>query len=55
MHPRHLPSPPGPLVFIRISSPRIPVTWERYLVAAQAASSGPAFPPIRVANHSRHR
>ena len=36
MHPRHLPRPPGPLVFIRISSPRIPVTWERYL-AAQAA------------------
>jgi 5-methylcytosine-specific restriction endonuclease McrA len=39
MHPRHRPRPPGPLVFIRISSPRIPVTWERYLVtqAAKAA------------------
>jgi 5-methylcytosine-specific restriction endonuclease McrA len=36
MHPRHLPRPPGPMVFIRISSPRIPVTWERYL-ASQAA------------------
>lgn len=36
MHPRHLPRPPGPLVFIRISSPRIPVTWERYLVAKAA-------------------
>ena len=34
MHPRHLPKPPGPLVFIRISSPRIPVTWERYLVTS---------------------
>ena len=36
MHPRHLPKPPGPLVFIRISSPRIPVTWERYLVTSAA-------------------
>jgi 5-methylcytosine-specific restriction endonuclease McrA len=36
MHPRHRPRPPGPLVFIRISSPRIPVTWERYLVTAAA-------------------
>jgi 5-methylcytosine-specific restriction endonuclease McrA len=36
MHPRHLPRAPGPLVFIRISSPRIPVTWERYLVAQAA-------------------
>jgi 5-methylcytosine-specific restriction endonuclease McrA len=34
MHPRRHPKPPGPLVFIRISSPRIPNTWERYLVAA---------------------
>jgi 5-methylcytosine-specific restriction endonuclease McrA len=33
MHPRRRPKPPGPLVFIRISSPRIPNTWERYLVA----------------------
>jgi 5-methylcytosine-specific restriction endonuclease McrA len=36
MHPRHRPRPPGPLVFIRISSPRIPLTWERYLVTAAA-------------------
>jgi 5-methylcytosine-specific restriction endonuclease McrA len=36
MHPRHRPRPPGPLVFIRISSPRIPDTWERYLVAQAA-------------------
>jgi 5-methylcytosine-specific restriction endonuclease McrA len=36
MHPRRRPRPPGPLVFIRISSPRIPVTWERYLVTAAA-------------------
>jgi 5-methylcytosine-specific restriction endonuclease McrA len=34
MHPKRRPKPPGPLVFIRISSPRIPNTWERYLVAA---------------------
>jgi 5-methylcytosine-specific restriction endonuclease McrA len=34
MHPKRRPRPPGPLVFIRISSPRIPNTWERYLVAA---------------------
>jgi 5-methylcytosine-specific restriction endonuclease McrA len=34
MHPRRRPKPPGPLVFIRISSPRIPNTWERYLVTA---------------------
>ena len=36
MHPRHLPRPPGPMVFIRISSPRIPVTWERYLATKAA-------------------
>jgi 5-methylcytosine-specific restriction endonuclease McrA len=36
MHPRRRPRPPGPLVFIRISSPRIPNTWERYLVTAAA-------------------
>ena len=36
MHPRHRPRPPGPLVFIRISSPRIPVTWERYLATKAA-------------------
>jgi 5-methylcytosine-specific restriction endonuclease McrA len=36
MHPRHRPRPPGPLVFIRISSPRIPNTWERYLMAQAA-------------------
>jgi 5-methylcytosine-specific restriction endonuclease McrA len=34
MHPRRRPKAPGPLVFIRISSPRIPNTWERYLVTA---------------------
>jgi 5-methylcytosine-specific restriction endonuclease McrA len=34
MHPKRRPKPPGPLVFIRISSPRIPNTWERYLIAA---------------------
>ena len=34
MHPRSRPSPPGPTVFIRIASPRIPIAWEPYLVAA---------------------
>ncbi len=34
MHPRSRPRPPGPNVFIRLASPRIPVVWERYLVAA---------------------
>jgi 5-methylcytosine-specific restriction endonuclease McrA len=34
MHPRKRPKPPGPTVFIRIASPRIPNAWEPYLVAA---------------------
>jgi 5-methylcytosine-specific restriction endonuclease McrA len=34
MHPRRHPRPPGPTVFIRLASPRIPVAWEPYLVAA---------------------
>jgi 5-methylcytosine-specific restriction endonuclease McrA len=34
MHPRHSPRPPGPTVFIRIASPRIPNAWQPYLVAA---------------------
>ena len=34
MHPRSLPKPPGPTVFIRIASPRIPNAWEPYLIAA---------------------
>jgi 5-methylcytosine-specific restriction endonuclease McrA len=34
MHPRSRPKPPGPTVFIRLASPRIPVAWEPYLVAA---------------------
>jgi 5-methylcytosine-specific restriction endonuclease McrA len=33
MHPRCTPRPPGPTVFIRIAAPKVPVTWERYLVA----------------------
>ena len=39
MHPRCKPRPPGPTVFIRIAAPRVPVTWERYLVTASAAAS----------------
>jgi 5-methylcytosine-specific restriction endonuclease McrA len=34
MHPRNHPRPPGPNVFIRLASPRIPVAWEPYLLAA---------------------
>ncbi|HYY73305.1 MAG TPA: HNH endonuclease [Solirubrobacterales bacterium] len=34
MHPRSHPRPPGPTVFIRLASPRIPVAWEPYLLAA---------------------
>ncbi len=33
MHPRSLPRPPGPTVFIRLASPRIPTAWQPYLVA----------------------
>src|SRR5881394_2928225 len=34
MLPRSSPRPPGPTVFIQLASPRIPVAWEPYLVAA---------------------
>ena len=33
MHPRRHPRPPGPTVFIRLASPRIPLAWEPYLIA----------------------
>jgi 5-methylcytosine-specific restriction endonuclease McrA len=35
MHPANRPKPPGPTVFIRIASPRVPKAWEQYLVAAR--------------------
>jgi len=31
---RASPKPPGPTVFIRIASPRVPDAWEQYLLAA---------------------
>lgn len=31
---RSRPKPPGPTVFIRIASPRVPHAWEQYLLAA---------------------
>jgi 5-methylcytosine-specific restriction endonuclease McrA len=31
---RRHPRPPGPTVFIRIASPRVPDAWEQYLLAA---------------------
>ena len=34
MHPKRHPRPPGPTVFIRIASPRVPATWEPYLATA---------------------
>jgi 5-methylcytosine-specific restriction endonuclease McrA len=34
MHPRSHPRPPGPTVFIRIASPRVPAAWEPYLATA---------------------
>jgi 5-methylcytosine-specific restriction endonuclease McrA len=34
MHPDSRPRPPGPTVFIRLASPRIPSAWQPYLVAA---------------------
>ena len=34
MHPANRPKPPGPTVFIRIASPRIPLAWETYLPQA---------------------
>jgi len=36
MHPRTLPKAPGPTVFIRIASPRIPVAWKPYMPGASA-------------------
>jgi 5-methylcytosine-specific restriction endonuclease McrA len=36
MHPRRSPRPPGPHVFIRIAAPRVPSTWEQYLLTARA-------------------
>lgn len=33
MHPRTLPAAPGPTVFIRIASPRVPLAWKPYLPA----------------------
>src|SRR5215218_5892813 len=39
MHPANHPKPPGPTVFIRIASPRVPKAWEQYLVAASGAAT----------------
>jgi 5-methylcytosine-specific restriction endonuclease McrA len=37
MHPRTVPKPPGPTVFIRVAAPRLPASWEPYMAAAAAA------------------
>jgi 5-methylcytosine-specific restriction endonuclease McrA len=45
MHPATRPRPPGPTVFIRIASPRIPLAWEPYLaprVRARTAAAAAA-------------
>jgi 5-methylcytosine-specific restriction endonuclease McrA len=34
MQLRHMPRPPGPMVFIRIAAPTIPAPWEQYLATA---------------------
>lgn len=38
MHPSSQPKPPGPHVFIRIASPRVPASWEPYLAPAGLAA-----------------
>jgi 5-methylcytosine-specific restriction endonuclease McrA len=40
MHPRRRPKAPGPTVFIQIASPRIPESWEPYLVMTGASGTG---------------
>ena len=42
MHPATRPRPPGPTVFIRIASPRIPLAWEPYLAPKQARAAAAA-------------
>jgi 5-methylcytosine-specific restriction endonuclease McrA len=38
MHPARRPKPPGPTVFIRIASPRVPLAWEPYLATRKLAA-----------------
>jgi 5-methylcytosine-specific restriction endonuclease McrA len=38
MHPSSRPKPPGPNVFIRIASPRVPLAWEPYLATQKLAA-----------------
>lgn len=38
MHPRNKPKPPGPTVFIRIASPKVPAAWETYLPVERLAA-----------------
>ena len=42
MHPATRPRPPGPTVFIRIASPRIPLAWEPYLAPKRARAAAAA-------------
>jgi 5-methylcytosine-specific restriction endonuclease McrA len=42
MHPATRPRPPGPTVFIRIASPRIPLAWEPYLAPRRRARAAAA-------------
>jgi 5-methylcytosine-specific restriction endonuclease McrA len=42
MHPANRPKPPGPTVFIRIASPRVPKAWEQYLLAARGKAAADA-------------
>jgi 5-methylcytosine-specific restriction endonuclease McrA len=34
MHPRHVPRPPSPTIFVHVAVPRVPDAWAPYLVAA---------------------
>lgn len=38
MHPANHPKAPGPAVFIRIASPRIPPAWDQYLTGLVSAA-----------------
>ncbi|MBV9212270.1 MAG: HNH endonuclease [Actinobacteria bacterium] len=34
MHPRHAPRAPSPSIFVYVAVPRVPETWQQYLLAA---------------------
>jgi len=34
MHPRSLPAPPSPTLFVHVATSTVPAAWQRYLIAA---------------------